>query len=239
MMRCLTSFYGGLIAAAILAGPANGASPPACTDNLLLNGDIELVSRFLDWGLPGTGQPNGVPDAWHGSGKAQWSGPPEGGVMAVSGVHSLYLLDAKVSEHEEFRSFARPLPNVGYAGRDLDLSWKWKWDKTPGDVFSATVRISTSPVGSLDLSGAITDYTFLSDASATSDWTMRMETIPLPADAASFDVIFRTRDNVGDSSELGSLWVDDVCAQVPEPASLGLLVLGGLGLILASQRRQG
>jgi hypothetical protein len=229
----------GLSAVAIIVMAATTAS--AAPGGLLVNSDIELVSRFLDWGAPGAGQPNGVPDGWHGSSKAEWSGPPEGGIMAVSGVHSLYLPDAKVSDHEEFRSFATAIPG-GHTS--LDLSWKWKWEKTAGDVFSATVRISKAPVGGLDLGGAITDHLVLTDGSAlsgggTGDWEMYMTSIPLAADDASFDVIFRTRDNAGDSSELGSMWVDDVCAVVPEPATMGLLGLAGLGLMMVSRRRRG
>ncbi|MEX2169213.1 MAG: PEP-CTERM sorting domain-containing protein [Pirellulales bacterium] len=220
----------------------------AAPDSLLENSDIETITRFLPHGVPGTDVPldhNGFPDAWHHSANSQWNEPLDG--MYTSGIHSLYLPDDRLSDHEEMRSFATTIP--GDPGR-LDLSWNWKWDITSaaGDTFSATVRTSTQPVNptSFDLQGnndnpldiQIRDHLFLTDGSVSSGGFLPfLASIPLLATEQSFDVIFRTRDNTGDSSERGVLFVDDVCAIVPEPATMWLLGLGGLGLMMVSRRR--
>ncbi|MCI0334829.1 MAG: PEP-CTERM sorting domain-containing protein [Planctomycetes bacterium] len=212
---------------------------------IVRNGDVELESRFAPHGTPGVDHPNGYPDSWHHSANAAWSGVV-GGPMSVSPTHSLYLPDtnSSVDGDEEHRSFATPLPAVGNSSRVLDLSWKWKWDKVAGDLFSATVRISKSPVVSLDLAGPITDHVFLTDGSAlsgggTGDFEMFMASIPLAPDDRSFDMIFVTGDEVGDRLELGTMWVDDISGTVPEPATMGLLGLAGLGLMMVSRRRRG
>ena len=216
---------------------------------LVVNGDVEEESRFTPHGTPGVETPNGVPDGWHHSsaaaGTTGWNPSLDGNY--TSGIHSLHHLDTLVGGAVENRSFATAIP--GDPGR-LDLSWNWKWDITSaaGDTFSATVRTSTQPVNptSFDLQGnndnpldiQIRDHLFLTDGSASSGGFLPfLASIPLLATEQSFDVIFRTRDNTGDSSERGVLFVDDVGATVPEPATLWLLGLGCLGLMMVSRRR--
>ena len=194
-----------------------------------INGDMEAESRFAPHGTPGVDHPNGYADGWHHSANSAWSNGTTDPV--TSGAHSLFIPDTLLSNHEEMRSFARGLSGVGNTGRTLDLSWNWNWDITSatGDLFSATVRVSTDPAGGLDLAGPITDYVFFTDGTANSGGYQNFTTsIPLTAADASYDIIFRTRDNTGDSSETGTLFVDDVSANIPEPTSLMLLSIGGL-----------
>lgn len=229
---------------------------------LVVNGDVEVVSRFAPHGNPGVDHPNGYPDGWHHSSRSAWSSPLISDPFTSSN-HSLYLPDdngfgQSTAVHEEHRSFVTVLPGVGDSGRILALSWNWNWNITGpvGDQFSATVRTSTQPVllGNLDLQGMnngpgdpgpdftqIRDHVYLTDGTPNSNgFDLFLASIPLLAAEQTFDIIFRTRDNVGTSSEMGVMFVDDISANVvPEPATMGMLGLAGLGLMLASRRRRG
>lgn len=260
MMRSFAKMYFSLLAVAIIAT----AATTAAAAGLLANGDAELESRFTPHGTPGADTANGIPDSWHHSGAAGWN--PTGDGMVTSGVHSLYMADTNLTDHEEMRSFVENLssnggtwgitsgqiPDVGLAGRSIWVSWKWKWNITSaaGDLFSTTVRTSTQPVNpnSLDLQGnndngvQIRDNLTLTNGTANSNgFQMSMVVIPLLSTEQTFDVIFRTRDNTSPSSETGQLWVDDVLVSyhVPEPATMGLLGLSGFGLMMISRRRRG
>ena len=253
MMRSFFKTVYSLSAVAMLAMLATTAS--AGDLGLVTNGDIELLTRFLDWGAPGVNLPNGTPDGWHGSvhvvpgNTAQWNTPGDG--MHTSGVHSMMLTDtdpvASPFVMEEFRSFATPLTGVGNASRVLDVKWNWKWDITsdPGHVFSADVRISKAPVVSLDLVGAITDHFYLSGSGNSGGFQAFLASIPLASDDQSFDIIFNTGNrslndpDPGKLDVVGTMFVDDVCATIPEPATMGLLGLAGLGLTMAGRRRRG
>jgi hypothetical protein len=242
MKRNWWKFYCGLSALAIIAMAASTAF--AGDLGLVVNGDVETETRFLDHRPPVdvNANPNSYPDGWHHSANSAWSGTI-GGNMFVSPSHSLYIPDTRVGDHDEMRSFATAIPGAGTL-RNFVVKWAWKWDITSaaGDMFSATVRTSTQPVSGFDLSGAgpeIRDHVFLTDGSASSGgFQTFMATIPLLATEQSFDIIFRTRDNAGNSSETGVLFVDDISAVIPEPATMGLLGLGGLGLIMIRRRRR-
>jgi hypothetical protein len=251
MMRSLVKIYCGVIAVAVIAM----AATTVWAEGLLLNSDVETETRFLDHRPPVdmNANPNSYPDGWHHSANSAWSGDI-GGNMFVSPSHSLYIPDNRTGDHDEMRSFGTPIPDVGLEGRSLWLMWKWKWNKQDGDLFSATVRTSTQPapdlsMGQFDLMGnndnpmdiQIRDHLYLTDGSADSNgFQMFMTTLPLLATEQSFDVIFRTRDNEGDSSELGTMWVDDIVINyhVPEPATIGLLGLAGFGLMMVSRRQR-
>ena len=247
-MRSYLKF--GIFAAALIAMSASIAS--AANLGIQINGDIEAGSRFLDWGPPGLVHPNGYPDGWHSGPDASWSDPNTD--PTTSPVHSLKMPDASVaSPFSEYRSFARNLSGVGSA-RVLTVSWKWNWDITgdvddPNDVgappvFTGTIRISTSATGgSLDLGGAITDHFYFTDGSASSGgYDMFMTTIALGAADASYDIIFNTGDRtLGDANPAkfgleGTMFVDDVSASIPEPASLLLLSISGLMVMGRRQR---
>jgi hypothetical protein len=237
MMRSLVRIFWGLSAVAVLA--MAGTTALAGDLGIVVNGDMETISRFDPHGVPGVDHPNGYADGWHHSANSAWSNGTTD--PTTSPTHSLYIPDDRDSDHDEMRSFATDLPRVGDLGRVFNLTWNWDWTITsaPGDMFSATVRISKSPVGGFDLGGAITDHLYLTDGSASSGGFQAFTaSIPLAPDDASFDVIFRTRDNVGDSSETGVLFVDDVSSYIPEPATMGLLGLGSLGLMMVSRRRR-
>jgi hypothetical protein len=197
---------------------------------LVVNGDMEAESRFIPHGTPGVDHPNGYADGWHHSANAAWSNGTTDPV--TSGIHSLYIPDTRVSDHDEMRSFATNIPGAGMS-RPLILSWNWNWDITSGEAFSATVRISDDVVepDQLDLAGSIVDHVFLTDGAASGGFQPFSMTIPLGPNDRSFDIIFRTRDNAGDSSELGVLFVDDVFANIPEPSSLMLACVAGLAAL--------
>ena len=255
-MRDLMKMYFSMSVAATMA--LAGASASAGDLGLMVNGDMEVVSRFAPHGDPNPGgdpappggdTPAGVPDGWHHSGHTGWSNsgdPVAGGAYslrlsdfdgAIGGVFNPPLTTAS-STWQEGRSFATDLPGVGNAGRSLDLSWDWNWDITSGTVYTATVRISTAPTfGGFDLGGSITDHLFFTDGSASSGGFQNfVASIPLSAADASFDIIFNTGDrslndpDPGKLDAVGSLFVDNVSA-VPEPASIALLGVGGLAAL--------
>jgi hypothetical protein len=158
----------------------------------------------------------------------------------VSPTHSLYIPDDNTNSpdfDDEMRSFATAIR--GNPGK-LDLSWQWKWDAT-GGPFSATVRISKAPVTGFDLGGAITDHLFLTPAPNSGGVFLPYSvSIPLAPDDQSFDIIFATSPGgPAPHLETGVMWVDDVVGAVPEPTTMALFGLGGLGLIMASRRRRG
>ena len=208
---------------------------------LVMNGDVELPTRF---GSFPTDHPNGHPDAWHYSTNAAWSNGTTD--PFISPTHSLYTPDNNAGGladvHEEHRSFATGIPGAGTPGRTFVVSWNWDWNITsaPGDMFSATVRISKAPAVILDLVGAITDHLFLTDGTASSGgFQFFTASIPLAPDDRSFDIIFRTRDNVGTASETGVIFVDDIRADVvPEPATTALLAAAALSWLGVKRRRR-
>ncbi len=252
MMRSYLKF--GMLAAALIGMSATNTL--AGDLGLIVNGDMEVVSRFAPHGDPGTGDtPAGIPDGWHHSGHTGWSNP---GDPVLSPTHSLRLSDFAGAiggvfnpptvdptlGMEEGRSFATAIPGVGNLGRSLDLSWNWDWDITSGTVFTATVRISDAPVVSFDLVGTITDHNFFTDGSASSGgFQTFLASIPLGPTDASFDIIYNTGDrslndpDPGKLDAIGSLFVDDVSAgTVPEPTSLLLLSFGGIMVMGRRQR---
>ena len=212
---------------------------------LLENNDLELESRFTPHGTPGVDHPNGYPDYWHHSTNSAWSNGTTD--PSTSPSHSLYIPDDNngglANGREEMRSFATSIAGVGIEGRTLDLSWNWQWDITAGDKFSAIVRISDAPAVSLDLVGAnIVDHVFFTDGATNSNGFQTFSaSIPLASTDASFDIIFRTTEDVdGAQAESGVLFIDDVSATtIPEPASLLLLSTFGLGLLAMARRHRG
>ncbi len=253
-MRSFVKMICSLSAVAILAMLAS--TTLAGDLGMVGNGDFEVVTRFMDWGAPGVNPiiPNGTPDEWHGSvgvenNAAQWNNPGDG--MHTSGVHSAMLEDfdpiASEFRMEEFRSFATRLGGVGNANRVLEVKWNWKWDITsdPNHVFSADVRISKGPVTGLDLGGAITDHFYSTGTGNSGGFQSFLQSIPLAPDDRSFDIIFNTGNRAlndpddGKLNAAGIMFVDDVCATIPEPATMGLLGLSGLGLMMVSRRRRG
>ncbi|MCA9184858.1 MAG: hypothetical protein R3E01_13265 [Pirellulaceae bacterium] len=201
---------------------------------LVVNGDMETESRFTPHGTPGVDHPNGFADGWHHSANSAWSNGTTDPV--TSGSHALWIPDERFSDHDEMRSFATNIPGVG-TERTLTLNWNWNWEITNGEAFSATVRVSDDVVDTdqFDLSGNIVDHVFFTSGASSGGYQPFSTTIALGPNDASFDIIYRTRDNTGDSSETGVLLIDDVSAVVPEPASLMLLVVGGV-IALARSR---
>jgi hypothetical protein len=187
--------------------------------------------------------PNGFADGWHLGGDSAWSNGTTD--PTTSPVHSLWLPDTSPVGWAEMRSFARFIPNVGTAGRTLDLNWNWDWAITSGQLFTATVRISDAATGAgLDLGGNITDHLFFTDGSLNSaGFKDFAASIPLSPTDASFDIIFNTGDrslandtDPGKLDAIGTLFVDDVFANIPEPTSLLLLSIGGL-LVMGRRQR--
>jgi len=208
--------------------------------------------------------PTGRPDAWHHSGDdvpAVWSDPTSfygGPHPTTSGIHALWLEDSLVSKEAESRSYAGDstccggdftgtrtgtIPGIGNAGRILTVSWNWDWDITsdPNHVFTATIRISDTIGGGLDLTGTITENFVFSGTGSSGGYVSESVSIPLSPTDSQFDIIFNTGDRTagdftGRLNATGTLFVDDVSAVLPEPASLLLLSISGLMVMTRRQR---
>jgi len=258
MMRSYLKY--GMAAVALMGLSATIAS--AGDLGLVLNGDMELVSRFSPHGDPGGDTVNGVPDAWGHSQNTGWSNGTTD--PAVSGIHSMLLDDttaASAFAMEEGRSFELVLPSTSNEGDTLNVHWKWAYDITSnvtgtGDQFSANIRISNVAAGvgnGFDLLAPIDalQTTVLTDAATSSTGGQFVDawaSITLPAGINTFDIIFNTGNRTLDDADpgkldvTGTLFVDDVSAtltQVPEPASLLLLSIGGLMMMLIGRHQRG
>jgi hypothetical protein len=255
MMRSYLKF--GMIAAALISLSAMTAS--AGDLGLVENGDMELESRFAPHGTPGVDHPNGYADAWHHDATASWSDPnvPD---PTTSGIHSLKLPDASPVGFSEMRSFAGDstccspggpggprtgtIPGIGDAGRILTVGWQWNWDITsdPNHVFTGTIRISDTVGAGLDLTGTITDHFFFTSGANSGGFQSFSTDIALSPTDSQFDIIFNTGNRTLDDADpgkfdvLGTLFVDDVFAELPEPASLLLLSISGLMVMTRRQR---
>jgi hypothetical protein len=197
---------------------------------------------------------------------AVWSDPTSfygGPHPTTSGIHALWLEDSLVSKEAESRSYAGDstccggdftgtrtgnLPLVGSAGRILTVGWEWDWDITndPNQVFTGTVRISKIAGTGLDLTDGgdpnnITEHFFFTGTGSSGGYASFSADIPLDAADAQFDIIFNTGDRTagdftGRLNATGTLFVDDVSAVLPEPASLLLLSISGLMVMARRQR---
>ena len=167
------------------------------------------------------------PASWHYSSNAAWSD-----AVAQSPTHSLELTDASPIRAEEWRSYATAIPGEGDTGRSLALRWFWDYDIAPGHEFTARVRVSTSPVTSLDLTGDITEYNYT--ITGTSDgFEMYEALIPLLTDIRSFDITFISGGTPGAT---GAFFIDDISAAVVLAGDLngdGFVGIDDLNIVLS------
>jgi hypothetical protein len=108
---------------------------------------------------------------------------------------------------------------------------------------TATIRISDSVGGGLDLPANTENFFFTNGSASSGGFVSELVSIPLASTAASWDIIFNTGDrslandtDPGKLDAMGTLFVDDVHARLPEPASLLLLSISGL-MVMGRRRR--
>jgi hypothetical protein len=249
MMRSFVKVYCGLCAAALIGLPATIAL--AGDLGLVQNGDMELESRFVPHGTPGVETVNGVPDGWGHSQNTGWSNGTTD--PHSSGIHSMKLADQSVSSMEEGRSFVNSLPRTSVAGDVMQFHWNWYNTITSnvtgtGDQFSATIRVSQVTAANsncCDLQTNVIAATVLTSGTPTGSLEQVSLSVPIPAGINTFDIIFNTGNRLlndvdhGKLDVTGTMFVDDVSGNlVPEPATMGLLGLGGLGLMMMVSRRR-
>jgi hypothetical protein len=149
------------------------------------------------------------PAFWHYSTNAKWAAD-----TALSPTHSLELADTSATTSEEWRTYATAL--TAGTDRQLQLRWFWKHDIAAGGEFRARLRLSNDDVTTLDLTNPLPDIDFTVSGLST-DFDMFETTIAVPNGVRSFDLTFISG---GDSSAMGTIYVDDISAALVVPPLL-------------------
>ena len=229
-----------IAAMAALAAFVGGASQVrASTVNLIQNGSFETGS-FTDW-FPNTNVSLSVTNTTAASGDSY---------------SALYQLTSSNDAHETYsdlKSYAVNLtsgPGSTLPGNTVNISWSWEFSNIAepsssgtGGMLIAVPFFTGAPSSNGPTGNYINQYVGWTGLGSSAGYGTGSNahfinesatyTVPSNAESMYFDLGVPTNKGV-----TGTLYLDNVSVTaVPEPATLGLVAVGGLGLLLLKRRK--